>query len=427
MCGLDARGTEVMITVWSLLSQANREPTVRPASLPSSMLRPYLVLGALALSISVLGSVALPHHGLAQTVTPAPTPDAPKSTPAKTPKVKAAAKPAAEGDAPADAKKDPNEAQKHVDNGIRLLQGGKVDAAVHTFSSVIGAGKLPAPIMARALYNRGLAYRKQGKPAQAISDLTSALWLKGGLNDAERADALASRVGAYRDAGLSDQSTGEGATAAADNKVSATRSKTSDQTTSGLTTQSTQSTRASPQPTTALAQEQPQAAASGGLGGLFGNWFGGGTSTAAKPEPAPSAPVAAPTTASVPAPISPPAAAAPTPAKSAKAAPAPVVVASAAVASLPASAAKPSGAPTHRAQVALVRSQADADALVKKLKGPLAAAIGRREPSVDQVTLGGMGTFIRVRLGPFANEAEAQSACDGLKSGGLNDCVAVVQ
>ena len=178
---------------------------------------------------------------VAQTVGPqqaAPTAAAPAT--ASKPKVKAAAKagPGVEGGGQAAAKKDPNEASNHVDNGIKLLQGGKIDAAVHTFSSVIGAGKLPPTTMARALYNRGLAYRKQGKQAQAISDLTSALWLKGGLNDAERADALASRVAAYREAGLSDQSTGDDSTAAADNKVSATRSKTADQVNKQLTTQS---------------------------------------------------------------------------------------------------------------------------------------------------------------------------------------------
>jgi tetratricopeptide (TPR) repeat protein len=181
----------------------------------------------------ISGRATLTHHSLASTVVRLAV--AAKAKPA------AKAGPSAEGGEQSQdaAKKDPNQAQAHVDNGIKLLQGGKIDAAVHTFSSVIGAGKLPPTIMARALYNRGLGYRKQGKPAQAISDLTSALWMKGGLNDAERADALASRVAAYREAGLADQSTGEDSTAAADNKVSATRSKTADQVNSRpITTQS---------------------------------------------------------------------------------------------------------------------------------------------------------------------------------------------
>ena len=66
--------------------------------------------------------------------------------------------------------------------------------------------------MAKALYLRGVAYRQQGKPAQAISDLTSALWLKGGLADSDRADAIKQRTAAYGDAGLTE--TGEAVAAA---------------------------------------------------------------------------------------------------------------------------------------------------------------------------------------------------------------------
>jgi cell division septation protein DedD len=106
------------------------------------------------------------------------------------------------------------------------------------------------------------------------------------------------------------------------------------------------------------------------------------------------------------------------------------MIAGAAVAAAPGGAnqaAANSAASGHRAQVALVRSKADADALVQKLRGPLASAIGNREPSVDQVSLGGMGAFHRIRIGPFASQAEAHSTCERVKAGGLNDCVAVVQ
>ena len=69
---------------------------------------------------------------------------------------------------------------------------------------------MPPPQMARALYHRGVAYRKANKPAQAISDLTSALWLKNGLQDADRQDAVKQRADAYREAGLPDQSGEDG-------------------------------------------------------------------------------------------------------------------------------------------------------------------------------------------------------------------------
>ena len=54
------------------------------------------------------------------------------------------------------------------------------------------------------LYYRGLVFRKLGKPGFAVSDLTSALWLKNGLSEAERADAIKVRALAYNEAGISD-------------------------------------------------------------------------------------------------------------------------------------------------------------------------------------------------------------------------------
>ena len=58
--------------------------------------------------------------------------------------------------------------------------------------------------MAKALLYRGMAYRQQQKPAQAISDITSALWLKGGLSPTDRTSALQQRAAAYQEAGLTE-------------------------------------------------------------------------------------------------------------------------------------------------------------------------------------------------------------------------------
>lgn len=90
------------------------------------------------------------------------------------------------------------------DAGIKAWQGGKADQAVAQLTAAIGDGKLPPQQMAKALYVRGLAQRKLGKPALAISDLTSALWMKGGLSDSDRAEAQSARTSAYREAGLSE-------------------------------------------------------------------------------------------------------------------------------------------------------------------------------------------------------------------------------
>ncbi len=75
--------------------------------------------------------------------------------------------------------------------------------------------------MAKALYYRGTAYRKQGKPAQAISDLTTAAWLKGGLSDSDRAQAMEQRQLAYSEAGLGSQAPSDrrGATRCAGRKA----------------------------------------------------------------------------------------------------------------------------------------------------------------------------------------------------------------
>ncbi|HXF52512.1 MAG TPA: tetratricopeptide repeat protein, partial [Hyphomicrobiaceae bacterium] len=106
----------------------------------------------------------------------------------------------------ASAKPDAAAAQKLVESGINALEAGRVDGAVASLSSAIASGSLPGPQMARALYYRGVAYRKQGKPALAIADLTSALWLRGGLTGNLRQEALQARAAAYREAGLPDPS-----------------------------------------------------------------------------------------------------------------------------------------------------------------------------------------------------------------------------
>jgi hypothetical protein len=88
----------------------------------------------------------------------------------------------AQAKAPAKNKRqDPVEAQRIIEGANKLLQAGKADRAAQALSATLAGGHLPPPIMAKALYLRGVAYRQTNKPAQAISDLTSALWLKGGL------------------------------------------------------------------------------------------------------------------------------------------------------------------------------------------------------------------------------------------------------
>ncbi len=161
------------------------------------------------LAAVALGIVASAPIAGAQQVTIGGKPAAASQSKAATSKSQAekrrpAAKAAAAKGAKA-AKADPAAAQGEVEAGINALGQGRLDAAVASLSNAVSAGSLPSAQTARALYYRGVAHRRQSKPALAISDLTNALWIKAGLTEEQRADALQQRTGAYREAGLPDQ------------------------------------------------------------------------------------------------------------------------------------------------------------------------------------------------------------------------------
>lgn len=271
-----------------------------------------------------------------------------------------------------------------VDAAQKLLAAGNVDPAVTMLTTLISGGNLPASTMARALYLRGTAYRQQSKPALAISDLTSALWLKGGLSDADRADATQQRAAAYSDAGLTDQ--GQAIASGA------TRSKA------------------------VAASEAPASSGTGFFGGLFG----GGAANS--PPPAPkeaAAPVRVNTVKTARAPL---------PQPTATLAPA-TATATVAVANAPAPQPKhdtpvKSGGGQFHSRIALVRTKAEAEAVIAKLKFQHAEVLGTKKPDIGETAFGNMGSFYQVRVGPYANANEAQALCGKLKGSGL-DCVPV--
>jgi SPOR domain len=104
--------------------------------------------------------------------------------------------------------KDAAVVRQSYESGIKSYSSGKFQPAVDELSSALRGGGLASPEMAKALYVRGLAYKKLSKPGLAISDLTSALWLKNGLGEADQKSAMAERAEAYRLAGLGDGNTG---------------------------------------------------------------------------------------------------------------------------------------------------------------------------------------------------------------------------
>ena len=165
-------------------------------------------------------------------------------------------------------------AEKALEDGVQALDAGKPADAVKSLTKAIQTGGLTSQQMAKALYRRGVAYRKLSQTAPAIADLTSALWLKGGLSETERVDALNNRALAYREAGLSER-------ADADVRRSEVKPSTTPQVSSW-------------KPETAGGAGAPAATAPspGGIAGFFGSWFGGNKSAApaaVKPAATPAA------------------------------------------------------------------------------------------------------------------------------------------
>jgi hypothetical protein len=74
----------------------------------------------------------------------------------------------------------------------------------------------------------------------------------------------------------------------------------------------------------------------------------------------------------------------------------------------------------------MVRTQGEAQALADKVRRDYAAALAAREPEIDEAVVGNMGSFYRVRVGPFATHGDGHAACAKFKGSGL-DCLVVTQ
>jgi tetratricopeptide (TPR) repeat protein len=345
--------------------------------------------------------------------------------------------------------------QQAFDAGIKAYGAGKNEEALRAFEAAMRGG-LPSSQMPRMLYYRGLTFRKLGKPGFAVSDLTSALWLKNGLSEAERADAIKARALAYNEAGVGDvppvpQSSYAEAPALPGQSNTAPAPQTA--MAGGAAAPAASNAPAAPTP----------ASSSGGVSGFFSSLFGGGSSSEEKPAEAPSStasisnapppgdssgwggttevssadaappPQRAPEIAS---PFVTQVAAAEQPTSSASnaapvaARPTKTQVAAAeqpsasALDAAPVARSAPSG--KFRLQVAAVRSRSEAEALAGLVVGRHSEQLGGRQPEVDETVIGSMGTFYRVRLGPYANAKEPEQLCVALRSDGF-DCLVVAQ
>jgi cell division protein FtsN len=364
-----------------------------------------LALGTLAAAALVLSGV-LGAQAQAQTSPKAAAKAAPKKAPEE-------AQQAADDDEPEELKpeakpkrkkQDPVEAQRGIEAAAKLIEGGRADQAVQSLTNIIAGGNLPPASMARALLYRGMAYRQQQKSAQAISDISAALWVKGGLSPSDRASAQQQRTAAYQEAGLTE--TGE---------PLSKKERASTGSTGTETASSSQS------------------------GGIWGNWFGGGgssssSSSAQTVQPKPETAPFATTVKAAPAEPRPSTSSwssgtevrsAPTQSQAVEtAALSPVREPVRERETAPLAATRPEG--RFSVQVAMVRSQNEAGTLAAKVKRDYAAAFASREPEIDQTVVGNMGTFYRVRVGPFATQNEGQQACAKLKGSGL-DCMVVTE
>jgi len=360
------------------------------------------------------------------------------------------------------AKKNTEAALKAYGAGTRAYETGKMADAVSQLSTALTAGGLPSNQMAKALYYRGAAYRKQGKHALAISDLTSALWLKGGLNDTDRAMATDARQAAYRDAGLGDTAPAVPAQQAAAVSPSAPaapamasapspappaagasvpwqQATSTGAASTGAASSAAFTSAPDAAPAAPVAQlnaapsaeaapvSNPLAGAGQSVSGFFSNvgssigkMFGSGESSAQATQGA-SSPVATSSTA----------AAAPTAVSSwsdsVVVAPAKAnAVSNKAGANQQVAAAAPAAAGKVQLQVASVRSRDEAELVATRLRGTPAVMTAAKTPSIEEAVIGNMGTFYRVSLGPFASAADSARLCAVLKPEGY-DCLVVAQ
>lgn len=337
--------------------------------------------------------------------------------------------------------KDTQAAERALEAGEKAAEAGKTSEAVKSLSAALAAGGLSSQNVAKALYLRGAAYRKQGQPALAVSDLTSAIWLKNGLSEPDRASAEENRVAALRESGAGDDAKASATPASAASFAVKDGAEPASQ---WQTTASKPDSGAGEAPRLAVAakEEPPEknAAQSGSnstLGGFFSNLFSS-SPPPAEPTPSQSAPPRQAAlaeqppavTASVASPEDAAGEALPW-AGTAPAEPAvsswsertevtttkPISVKARAANTVPTSRVSKASTGSFQLKVPSMKSEPEARALA----GRLAKEQGL-EPRVEKKVYGAMGTFFSVEIGPFASDGTPRALCETLKSEGV-DCL----
>ncbi|MGH6802747.1 MAG: SPOR domain-containing protein [Methyloceanibacter sp.] len=349
-------------------------------------------------------------------------------------------------------------------NGAASLAAGKYDAAVRQLSAAINSDSASSGDAAKALYLRGIAYRKMGEPARAAADLGAAIWL--GLPEPDKLKALVNRGLAFQAAGLSKEGEAElaaarkaGGSRAVDDliaegggapegaaAIAAFATEVRPETQGGASASApavrnepaeppTRTANASPSAwSTSVAGEQQQSSSGGGnrLTRWFGSVTGSSSASAPPPEPAP-----APQAATPPPKLTPPAPSAAAASSSwstttdtqdasagssggeSKSRWARLFNRSADATPQAQPAPSPSAGGAYRLQLATSRSEEEANALWKKVSQNQGLAGVR--PEIAKVEIGSFGTFYSLKIGPFPDKAESLKVCNALKRSGI-DC-----
>ncbi|MEG6509479.1 SPOR domain-containing protein [Methyloligella sp. 2.7D] len=293
-----------------------------------------------------------------------------------------------------------------VSGAVVDINQGNYSGATQRLSSALNKNEISSRDAAEILFYRGIAYRKMGRAAQAISDLGAAIWL--GLPSSQRVEAQVYRGFAYQALGLQKEADIEFGYAKKAAPSQASRLIKDGGTIGQLTAQA---------PT----------AASGSWLNRFG--VGGGSAT---PELIPGKPAGP----SPPKPAATSGMSAETRAVLTQEAPPPATEPEPKgnrftrwFGSWGGTSAEPpeqdevaSTGGTYNIQLAPRKSNSEAMALWRQVQSN--PNLAGKTPSVKKADLGNLGTFYRLQVGPFASKAESDAACNSLKRSGI-DCFLV--
>ncbi|MDP1911526.1 MAG: SPOR domain-containing protein, partial [Hyphomicrobium sp.] len=332
--------------------------------------------------------------------------------------------------------------EKQLRTGIRAYVTGDFKSAADSLSAAL-QGTLTSSQTASALLYRGLAYRKQGMPGRALSDLTRALQQANGLSDAERSNAEENRTLASQEAGLGSTESVAApvvplVTAEPPRKPAApvivSTAVPAPAESNWIESGSIMTSAAPPAPKPQSAS--PATVVKAAPAPVENNWVKTGsiTTTVAPPAPKPE-----PATASwgdkvqvsmAPLPTAPPVPDAPLPQTSVAIAPAHPAPAPIAAAPISTAAVTPEPAPTPAAtlaatpaapkylQIATLHSRSEAFALSVRLTSQYGGEFGRRRLQIRETQAENQEKAYRVRLGPYGNADEPQRVCTSLRAAG---------